>query len=453
MKFRFQVALALSSLALLPIGRAAMDDAPAQDADVIVTAAPAYNATAALHGGERFPKGAQLMLVHAGKAAPLLENFAASSDANLSYDGATVLFAGKEKSNEPWQIFELTLATHVVRKALGGEHDLVRPLYLPGQRMVFAQRGAKGFVLMTANLDGSKPLALTYGAASALPADVLADGRVLFEAEYPLGTGTTPEMYLVYTDGSGLESYRCDHGVARWGGRQLASGDVVFTHGATLARFTSALANEAPVAAPHAEFAGSIAETASGTWIVSARSGNSEPFTLQSWKPGSTTMKPVVSERGTNLVEPVVVAAKMRPHQHPSALHPWDYANLLALDARLTRDGILHGTPSKVRLETRTADGRAVTLGTAPIEQDGSFFIQVPGDKPIRISVLDARGTVLRSERGWFWSRGGEQRICVGCHTGPEHASENRVPAVLDRTTTPADLTGAAPHTSTQGGH
>jgi hypothetical protein len=453
MKFWFQVALALGSLALLPIGRAAMDEAPAQDADVIVTAAPAYNATAALRGGERFPKGANLMLVHAGKAAPLLENFAASADASISFDGVTVLFAGKEKNTDPWQVFELTLATHAVRKVLGGEHDLVRPLYLPGQRMVYAERGAKGFVLMAANLDGSKPLALTYGAASALPADVLADGRVLFEAEYPLGAGTTPEMYLVYTDGSGLESYRCDHGAARWGGRQLASGDVVFTHGATLARFTSALANEEPVTAPRAEFAGGIAETAGGTWLLGARTNRTEPFALQSWKPGSATMKPILAERGINLLEPVLVAAKMRPHQHPSALHPWNYANLLALDAHLTRDGILRGTPSKVRLETRGTDGRAVMLGTAPIEKDGSFFIKVPGDKPIRISVLDARGTVLRSERGWFWSRAGEQRICVGCHTGPEHASENRVPAVLDRTTTPADLTGAAPHTNAQGGH
>jgi hypothetical protein len=30
----------------------------------------------------------------------------------------------------------------------------------------------------------------------------------------------------------------------------------------------------------------------------------------------------------------------------------------------------------------------------------------------------------------------------VGCHTGPERASENRVPAVLLRSTTPVDLTG-----------
>ena len=66
------------------------------------------------------------------------------------------------------------------------------------------------------------PLPLTYMRASAFPSDVLADGRILFEAGFPLGSGSTPELYLVYADGSGVESYRCDHGTARWGGKQLA---------------------------------------------------------------------------------------------------------------------------------------------------------------------------------------------------------------------------------------
>ena len=80
--------------------------------------------------------------------------------------------------------------------------------------------------------------------ASAVPADVLADGRILFEAGFPLGEDATPEMFLVYSDGSGVESYRCDHPAntagARWGGKQLNSGEVVFTHGASLARFSFA---------------------------------------------------------------------------------------------------------------------------------------------------------------------------------------------------------------------
>ena len=123
--------------------------------------------------------------------------------------------------------------------------------------------------------------------------------------------------------------------------------------------------------------------------------------------------------------------------------------DLLALDARQSRMGDLKAAPAQVRLETLNRDGRTVVTGTAPVEADGSFFVQTPADQPIRFALLDAKGGVLRRELGWFWIRKGEQRYCVGCHTGPERASENRVPAILLRTTTPADLTGAKPAPST----
>jgi len=124
-------------------------------------------------------------------------------------------------------------------------------------------------------------------------------------------------------------------------------------------------------------------------------------------------------------------------------LHDWNYANLLALDARLSREGDLKATPAQVRLETMDAAGHAVAVGTAPVESDGSFFVKAPADQPIRFVLLDEKGGTVRQEHGWFWIRRGEQRVCVGCHTGPERAAENNVPAVLLRSTTPTDLTGA----------
>ncbi|MGA8043156.1 MAG: hypothetical protein WCA37_10165 [Terracidiphilus sp.] len=435
--------------------------APAADpgADLIVTAAPVYVPRAELQGQERFPKGAHLLLLHAGIATPLLPEFAASADADVFFDGARVLFAGKQKPADPWQIWELDLKDHSVRKVVTTATDAERPLYLPAGRMVYALRTSAGFNL-DSNDDGH-PLAYTplnpttdpgelqlvYVHASAFPTDILKDGRVLFESAYPLGDGAAPEMYLVYPDGSGLESYRCDHGRARWGGTQLSSGDVVFTHGASLARFTSPLAHEVRIAAPPAEYAGAIAETAAGDWLISARTQANPRYVIKLWKPGSTAMQTLFAQSGENLLEPVLVAARKPPTRFPSGLHPWDYANLLALDARLSRDGALQGTPSHVRLETLDAAGHAVLMGTAPVEKDGSFFIKVPGNQPIRLSLLDAKGHVLRQEHGWFFSRGGEQRICVGCHTGPERASENRVPEVLLQTTTPVDLTVAPRHT------
>ena len=115
---------------------------------------------------------------------------------------------------------------------------------------------------------------------------------------------------------------------------------------------------------------------------------------------------------------------------------------MMALDARQSRAGDLKVAPAQVRLETLDAQGHTAVTGTAPVEADGSFLVRTPADRPIRFALLDAKGAVLREEHGWFWIRRGEQRYCVGCHTGLERSPENRVPAVLLRTTTPVDLTG-----------
>jgi hypothetical protein len=443
---------------LLPAFPLASDAPRLPLADVVVTSAPAYLPLApfkpAGQTADRFPKGAQLQLIHAGKPEPLVKDFAASADPQVSFDGKCVLFAGKQNASDPWQIWELTLAGRSLRKVVTAPSDLIRPFYLPYGRLVYARRGPQGFYLETAAIPGYKGtdsnipvtdvVRVTYLPVNTLPAGVLADGRILFEAAYPLGTGTSPELYLVYSDGSGVESYRCDHVTPRWGGTQFSSGDVVFTHGSSLARFTSPLAHEERIAAPRAEYAGSPAETADGAWLLSARTTPAAHYALKSWKPGSPALQTVLASADADLVEPVVVAEHVRPRQHPTALHPWSYANLLALDARESREGNLKTTPKSVRLETLDAAGHAVVTGTAPIEPDGSFFVQVPGDKPIRFSLLDEKGSVVRQEHGWFWIRAGEQRYCVGCHAGPERASENTVPAVLLRSTTPVDLTGTA---------
>jgi len=431
-------------------------------ADVIVTAAPVYAPLAELHGRERFPHGAQLLLVHDGNAEPLVAGFAETADADVSFDAKRVLFAGKRAAGDPWQIWELTLKDRSVRKVIDTATDAERPFYLPGGRMVWAQRTANGFQIESAE-DGHPPkipflnptagpgvLPLTYVRADAFPTAILADGRILFDSGFPLGEGSTPELYLVYADGSGVEAYRCDHGRARWGGSQLASGDVVFTQGRSLARFTTSLAHEVPVAAPRADYAGAIADTASGAWLMSARTAAEPNFAIHLWKPGSRRLETVLAERGENLLEPVLVAPRVKPRRFPSGLHPWNYANLLVLDSRLSLEGDLRQAPASVRLESLDAKGHVVVNGTAPVASDGSFFVKVPGDRPIRFLLLDRRGAVVRREHGWFWSRGGEQRICVGCHTGPARSPENRVPGVLLQTTTPVDLTGTALHASTQ---
>ena len=429
-----------------PAGKASVET------PIIFTAAPVYDSLAALRGGERFPQGAQLMIERDGTPMPLVPQLAASADASVSFDGKIILFAGKQQPRDPWQIWSVSADGGEPQRQVAAETDLIRPLWMPGGRMVYARRSPQGFALESAALDGSVLQRLSFLPGSFIPDDVMRDGRVLFETGFPLGSGATPEMFLVYGDGSGVESVRCDHGVGREHGKQMLSGDIVFTHGSKLARFTSALAEEAAIAAPAGSFAGDVVETQDGRWLLSVRKPGNGHFELAAWQPGAAQAQTTARDDERDLVQPVVVAPRAVPNRHPSALHDWKTGNLLALNARLTRSGPLTAPPQSVNVETIGPDGRTVVLGTAPVESDGSFFVQARGDEPLRFILLDAAGNKIRAEDGWFWVRGGEQRICVGCHTGPERAPDNRVPQILLRSTTPADMTGSA-NTVATGGH
>ena len=142
-----------------------------------------------------------------------------------------------------------------------------------------------------------------------------------------------------------------------------------------------------------------------------------------------------------DLVQPSLIASRPIPNLHPSGLHDWNYANLLCLNAYTSKYRFAEGSITSIRLYTANESGKPILLGSSHVEPDGSFYLRVPADQPLQIELLDASGKTLKREQGWFWMRKGEQRICVGCHAGPERAPENRVPAVLVKTTAPVDLT------------
>jgi hypothetical protein len=388
---------------------------------LLYTVTKRYEPLAWLRGADRFPKGASIFLEAEGDRRSFVRGFAASADPTVSFDGEQVLFAGKRHPRDHWQIWEVTAPGESPRQVTACTGDCVRPFYLPENRVVYARRLNGSFVIEAASLAGEKPLRLTYLPGNFLPTAVLHDGRVLFESAYPLGASSMPELYTVYPDGSGVESYRCDHGQPRYAGRQIASGDIVFVQQRGIARFTSALAHQVSVAVPPGDYAGDVVETADGNWLLARRSKLSEHYQLFRWKLG---------EGNTSA-----------PNRFPSALHDWNYANLLCLNAYTARYSFAEGAIASVRLYTRGTKGDEVMLGTEHVEQDGSFYLRTPADQPLKIELLDRSGKTLKKEAGWFWLRKGEQRICVGCHAGPETAPENALPQVLQRSTVAADMT------------
>lgn len=86
-----------------------------------------------------------------------------------------------------------------------------------------------------------------------------------------------------------------------------------------------------------------------------------------------------------------------------------------------------------------------VELGTVPLAEDGSFYVEVPADRPLALQAVDGEGRSVINELSWIYTRPGEQRACVGCH-----APVGSAPAMMSSKairSAPLKLTGqGAPH-------
>jgi hypothetical protein len=434
--------LSLSVLAALASGGAAGTPA------YVYTSTTRFDAQAWACGQERFPQGAAIRVVFATGARALAPAFYASADPEVSFDGKNVLFAGKPHREDHWQIWEAAAASGEPHRIAAWPEDSIRPLYLPDGKIVYARKTAQGYQLEVVALPGGKPLRITYMPGNYLTCDVLHDGRVLYEGPHAASDSGGRDLYTVYPDGSGVESYRCDHGPSRHAARQLASRDIVFDTGKGFGRFTSALATQVDMGAARAgEYAGPIAEVAVDEWLAAFRPNARAAYSIYSLKLAGGALSKVSDKPG---VQPALLAARETPLRFPSGLHDWAGANVLCLNAHTAKVNITEGSIGTVRLYSQGADGGPALLGETPVESDGSFFLHVPSEQPLRIELRDRSGRTVQAERGWFWMRRGEQRVCTGCHAGPERAPDNAVPKVLLRADVPvvmpalsASVTGA----------
>jgi hypothetical protein len=364
-----------------------------------------------------------------------VQGFAATVDPDLSFDATHALFAGKQKAGDPWRIWEVALENGKPLQITSGEGDCYRPFYLPAGQIVYTRRTLAGSQIEIAALDGGKPERLTWARGHFLTAGVLRDGRILFEAEHVYAGRSVREIMSVYPDGTGVESIRCDHGADRYSPKEIASGDIVFVEGGKLTRFTSALAHETSVVPqPAGEVAGPVADAGGGKLIFAARQNAQQPFRI-------AQLPASAHAPGMNELEPVMVAPRTVPRLFPSALLAIRTAgNLLCLNVATSRDPVRGSSIRSVRVYTQDDAGKQALLGTQAVEKDGSFFVQVPGDKPLRLEALDGAGHVVSAERNWWWMRVAEQRGCVGCHAGPERAPDNELPQVLLRKDVPVPM-------------
>jgi hypothetical protein len=417
---------------------------------------------------QRFPQGSS-MVRYSTSAGPhkltrLTDGFFAAADPQISFDGTRILFSGQKAHNERWQLWEMDLDGGHNRQVTQCSQDCLRGAYLPADEIAVTVEESKDkqvlSYLAVVKTDGSDFHRITFGNALFRLETVLRDGRIVASAPWPLvGPETSNSTRMLYTlrpDGTALESFRCEHTekAVQADAEELADGSLIFVREESTGSSIGGELVRIPQGNLHGTLLGGRAavyesprQVSEDDLVVARKSAaaadSAARFDLYLLNLKSGTLgERVYADSQLSSIQPVAVARHSVPKHYWNTLNPQsNTGNFISLNSYMSADAP-HGriaTPiSRVRVFTlNAADGTERNLGEAPVEADGSFFVQVPANWPVRFVLLDAKGQTIREERGWVWTRPGEERGCTGCHGDKAVAPDNRWPQTLRRFDTP----------------
>jgi outer membrane protein assembly factor BamB len=435
--------------------------------------------------------GRLIVLEPDGTSRNLVPDFYSACDPDVSFDGEKILFAGKRRPSDPWNIWEIDTGGSDLRQVTREQHDSRAPIYLstlytitstePWYTILFVrddgvlneEGSAPGTSLYSVRLDGSEQSRITFNLSNEGDPFLMPDGLVLFAGwqhrvrkGWPRGRIS---LFGVHTDGidyslfGGLQGSRIQHmpAVGADGTVLFVEADRVDWDGATL-RTQRPHHTYQRLTGPGEGLFHSPSPLADGSFLVSRRpvdgSGTHGIYRLDT---ADGRLDLLYDAPDSHELDAMAIAVRSQPDGRSSTVRSDSpTGKLYCLNAYEGDEGMTPklepGTIRRVRVieglapaAEKVADGRPESsalgtrrptagrrlLGEAPVEADGSFHVDIPADLPVQLQILDDDGMAL-STCGWIWTRPREFRGCIGCHEDPELTPENRFVAAAGR---PAD--------------
>ena len=394
--------------------------------------------------------GAQIVAINPnkpdGSEIILTTDFYSACSPDISYDAKHMLFTAQQNENDSWQVWEMNLKEKTSKKITDFEESCFGPVYLPGDRLVFSRQMPEtgtGSVhaLHTMNLNGSNSSQITFQPHFDYTATVLQEGRIVMLTKqlYPQSgdmmymamrpNGTKAELFYKGIDSSILDSKVCETTdgfvyFIEWENEKPNNGDIISIH-RNRPLFTKVNLTS--------EITGgfySVLPTQTQDMIVSYRPSDTGTVGLYNFSAKDRLLgESIYNHSEYHVLEPVLVESVTRPRNLPDDVDPKESTALLfCQDINVT--GQQHDTNLTDMVKATRVEvlGINKSLGVIPVEEDGSIYLKVTANTPIRLQTLDENGKILYGPSGWIWLRSFERRGCVGCHEDPELAPKNFVP-------------------------
>lgn len=363
-----------------------------------------------------------------GQFRVLSQGFHSATDPEVYFDGTRILFAAKRQPADPYQIFEMNADGSAVRQITHTTADCRQPVYQsriftldepkPWDQVAYVSNGS----LHSVKLDGTDHQQLTFTPTQDSDPLILPDGRMIYASQsrfvgvnldgtdYALflnRAGRTPavtaQRTVLFVEPNGrLASVYLDRPLHTYRSLTTAA-DGVF---------------QSPSGLPDGQF------------LVSRKTNAT--YGLVRFDPKTKTSTPIFDSPDFDDIQAKLVAPRPLPDGRGSVVDEREPTAKLYCQSVFTSDQPKVASAAKrIRVLTPTA-----TLGEVDLEDDGSFHLQIPANRAVKIQLLDAKGELLRASN-WIWARNKESRGCIGCHEDPELSPENREAKAVIRKATP----------------
>jgi hypothetical protein len=447
--------------------------APAPSAPARVAAAPMVVAQVpagalasdALGGGslraEGLGEGGRLALVSpAGVPRVLTADFASAADPEVSFDGKSILFAGKKTVADPWCVWEMKADGTGARQVTCGEAGARQPVY---QSTIYTitPKSVEGWVqvafvgenkgerneagvaantsLWSCKTDGSALRRLTYSLSNDLDPVVLPDGRMVYagwlRSSAKGGPNGRVPLLGVNEDGTDYQVYAGDEGLrVKQMPAPTAGGLVVFVEAEAIAADGSGRLAAVEQVRPLHTYRSLTTEAdgffrapsplPDGRVLVAWRASRDGRYAIYRFDPATGAREKAFADREWHSVAAKVVAPRPMPDARSSVVREDDkLGTVYTIDVSLQAPGeelpkgaartlrVVEGVPASA---DRPAAKRL--LGDVAIAEDGSYQVQIPANTPVQLQLVDGAGRTLRAST---W-------LCVGCHEDPERTPPNR---------------------------
>ncbi len=378
----------------------------------------------------------------------LSEDFHSARAPEVSYNGEKMVFSGQRENGDTWQIYAMDLKSFEVKQITDGKEHCTDPTWMPDGRIAFSKLTADKIAgpihrLFACEPGGEGLIQLTYNPNSSIAASIFQDGRILVLDEQKYPEKGQRKLMAMRIDGTKSELFYENAGTKEITGKGSEAGEEVFfiekepenpnrsslvsvKLGHPLSSYMN-LSKHIPGAF------NSVSPGQDGSLLVSYKKENDDAFGLYTFD----LEKLALSEFKYNnpdyhFIEPVLVSERDVPLKLPEIVDvSKEKGRLLCLNTNLSNDSNGSETYEGRKTARVQVYGLEKMIGEVPVEEDGSFYIEIDADTPVRFQTVDSKGDVLRGPSSWIWVRPNEKRSCIGCHEDRELAPENKVPDAL----------------------